>query len=299
MAGDTIKKYIWLVDTIMRHRFITRKELNSLWVKNIDLSGGNPMPRRTFYTYLRGIESTFDINIACNPATFEYSIEGGSDADGELRSWLLDSMAVSGSIADSRMVSHRIMFEDVPSAHEFLAIILQGVKENRRIQFEYTPFDRSGTAEVVLEPYFLRIFKQRWYVIGNEPKKNGIRTYSLDRFKRVRLLDATFKAPEFDVKEYFKDCVGIYHDKGSAKEVKLKVKHSQARYLRALPLHPSQQEEIHDKYSIFTYKILITFDLVQEILALGSNVEVVAPKSLQVKVVEELKNALKNYKSSI
>ena len=86
MAGDTIKKYIWLVDTIMRHRFITRKELNSLWVKNIDLSGGNPMPRRTFYTYLRGIESTFDINIACNPATFEYSIEGGSDADGELRS---------------------------------------------------------------------------------------------------------------------------------------------------------------------------------------------------------------------
>ena len=115
---------------------------------------------------------------------------------------------------------------------------------------------------------------------------------------KVLMIDDNVNLIEM-VKEYFKDCVGIYHDKGSAKEVKLKVKQSQARYLRALPLHPSQQEEIHDKYSIFTYKILITFDLVQEILALGSNVEVVAPKSLQVKVVEELKNALKNYKSSI
>lgn len=295
MTNGVIAKYIWLADTIMRHKFITRKEIDRLWILNTDLSEGNSMPRRTFHNYLRGIESTFNITILCNPSTFEYYIEESDEVNDDFRAWLLDSVAISGSLSDSRKVANRIMFENIPSAHEYLSIILEGVKENRRIEFEYKAFDRSGSSKVVLEPYFLRIFKQRWYVIGNEPKKNDIRTYSLDRFKSVRLLQETFGEPTLDVKEYFKDCFGIYRDKSTVKEITIKATSEQARYLRALPLHASQHEDLHDTYSIFHYRMLITYDFIQEILAMGDKVEVISPQTLRIQIIETLKNALSRY----
>ena len=39
----------------------------------------------------------------------------------------------------------------------------------------------------------------------------------------------------------------------------------QAKYFRALPLHHTQEEAVHDAYSIFYYKMKITDDLVSEL----------------------------------
>ena len=83
--------------------------------------------------------------------------------------------------------------------------------------------------------------------------------------------------------------------KGEPKEIVLKSTANQAKYLRALPLHHSQREEVHDSYSLFHYKLLITYDFVQEILSLGSQVQVIAPPELKAAVVNELKLALDSY----
>ena len=65
------------------------------------------------------------------------------------------------------------------------------------------------------------------------------------------------------------------------KDIALRVSHTQARYLRALPLHHTQSEEVHDTYSIFRYRMLLTYDLYEKILSLGSNVEVLTPPELK------------------
>ena len=295
MSKNLINKYIWLVDTIMRHKSITRSELNDLWVKNKSLSDGNPMPRRTFYNYCRAIEDTFDITISCNSSTYEYYIENDGEADSSLHDWLLDSVSISGTLADSRQVSSRIVLENVPSARTYLPVILDGVKGNRRLRIKYRAFDRSMTTEILLDPYFVRIFRQRWYVIGVEHQYNSIRTYSLDRITDVQLTSESFQEPDITAEEYYHYCFGIFKDKGSPHNVKLKVEANQAKYFRALPLHHSQQEEIHDSYSIFSYKMLVTVDLMQEILHYGHKIEVLAPKNLRLMVREELTKALAAY----
>lgn len=86
--------------------------------------------------------------------------------------------------------------------------------------------------------------------------------------------------------------------KGEPKEVVLKATSNQAKYFRALPLHHSQNEEVHDSYSLFHYHLLITYDFIQEILSHGSQIEVLAPSELKVMVVNELRAALANYKSN-
>lgn len=297
MSKGLINKYIWIIDTIQRYGRITREELNRLWVKS-SIGDGMPMARRTFYNYRQGIAETFNVVVECDPSTFEYYIDSsGSEQEDKLRNWLLDAASMSGMLSDSRDVSDRIILEDVPSARGNLPVVIQAMKESCRINFSYKAYNRINIKrDIVIEPYFVRIFKQLWYVIGYNVKDEAIKTYSLDRMSDLTIRQDTFVVPEgFSAADYFKNCFGIMQSKGEPKEIVLKSTANQAKYLRALPLHHSQREEVHDSYSLFHYKLLITYDFVQEILSLGSQVQVIAPPELKAAVVNELKLALDSY----
>lgn len=297
MARDIINRYVWLVDTISRYGRITLKELGKAWLRS-DISEGKPLARRTFFHYRDGIEEMFDINIQCDKSTFEYYIE---DADGEnnarLRSWLVDSVSMSGMLSNAHDISNRIILENVPSARGHLPIIIDALKQNRRISFSYKSYMRSQpTKGIVLEPYFVKIFRQLWYVIGLNVKEGVIKTYSLDRMSHLNLLTDTFEMPPtVNPSDFFKDCFGIITNRNSPKRIVLRVEPTQAKYFRALPLHSSQQEEVHDGYSIFSYKMRITYDLKEELMSHGASIEVLEPAELKTLIRTELEQALKNY----
>ena len=298
MARNLINRYVWLVDTISRYGRITLKDLNAAWLRS-EISEGKPLARRTFFHYRDGVEEMFDINIKCDKATFEYYID---DKDGEdnarLRSWLVDSVSMSGTLSNARDISSRIMLENVPSAREHLPVVIDALKQNRRIRFSYKSYTRAlPTDGIVLEPYFVKIFKQLWYVIGLNVKDGQIKTYSLDRMSNLNLLQDLFDMPEnVNPSEFFKDCFGIITNQNSAKRIVLRVEPTQAKYFRALPLHNSQQEEVHDNYSIFTYKMRITYDLKEELMSHGASIEVLEPQELKTLIRTELEQALNNYK---
>ncbi|MBR3727574.1 MAG: WYL domain-containing protein [Muribaculaceae bacterium] len=297
MARNLINRYVWLVDTISRYGRITLKDLNAAWLRS-EISEGKPLARRTFFHYRDGVEEMFDINIKCDKATFEYYID---DKDGEdnarLRSWLVDSVSMSGTLSNARDISSRIMLENVPSAREHLPVVIDALKQNRRIRFSYKSYTRAlPTDGIVLEPYFVKIFKQLWYVIGLNVKDGQIKTYSLDRMSNLNLLQDLFDMPgNVNPSEFFKDCFGIITNQNSAKRIVLRVEPTQAKYFRALPLHSSQQEEVHDNYSIFTYKMRITYDLKEELMSHGASIEVLEPQELKTLIRTELEQALKNY----
>ena len=297
MARNLVNRYVWLVDTISRYGRITLNDLNKAWLRS-EISEGKPLARRTFFHYRDGVQDMFDINIQCDKSTFEYYIEeSGSEDNARLRSWLVDSVSMSDTLGNAREISGRIMLENVPSAREHLPLIIDALKQNRRIRFSYKSYTRSlPTDGIVLEPYFVKIFKQLWYVIGLNVKEGQVKTYSLDRMCQLNLLQETFVMPDdINPSEFFKDCFGIITNKNKAKRIVLRVEPTQAKYFRALPLHSSQQEEVHDNYSIFSYRMRITYDLKEEIMSHGASIEVLEPKELKMLIHDELERALKNY----
>ena len=297
MARNMINRYVWLVDTISRYGRITLKDLNAAWLRS-EISEGKPLARRTFFHYRDGVEEMFDINIQCDKATFEYYIDDtGGEENARLLSWLVDSVSMSGTLSNARDISSRIMLENVPSAREHLPVVIDALKQNRRIRFSYKSYTRAlPTDGIVLEPYFVKIFKQLWYVIGLNVKDNLIKTYSLDRMSNLNLLHDSFVMPDnINPSEFFKDCFGIITNQNSAKRIVLRVEPTQAKYFRALPLHRSQQEEVHDQYSIFTYRMRITYDLKEELMSHGASIEVLEPQELKTLIRTELEQALKNY----
>lgn len=296
MNKNLFSRYVWIVDTISRHDGITKERINELWMRS-HLSEGRPIPDRSFYNYRRAIEECFHIDILCNAAGEYYISRDDKSANRSLTNWLLDNYAVNSAMSDTTEVSDRVEVEDVPSAREFLPIALEAMRENLKIRFTYAGFNRSVPEEGILfQPWFLKRYKQRWYMLGLKEKGNEIRTYALDRVREMTLTSDHFSMPrDVSTSDYFGNILGITTSKAEIREIKLKTTPTQAKYFRALPLHPTQSEEIHNDYSIFTYQLQLNYELVHEILSYGPTVTVIAPRELRIMVTTALQETLANY----
>ena len=124
--------------------------------------------------------------------------------------------------------------------------------------------------------------------------------YALDnRFKDLKPANEFFDYPkDFNGEDYFEDCFGIIADQDVKVEtVKLKVTAAQSNYLRSLTLHQTQREiKRTDEYSIFALRLRPTFDFQQEILSMGSDVEVLAPDWFREDTADRVKAMWDKYK---
>lgn len=299
MNKNLISRYIWLVDTLRTHGKLTREQINAHWERS-GMGDGNPLPDRTFYHYRRAVEEIFKLEIACN-AKGEYYIdrEEGENAKG-MSDWLLDNMAINNILTESPDIADRIEIEEVPSAREFLPDVLNAIRTAAAIRFDYAGFNRSLTERGILfQPYFLKRYKQRWYMIGKRVKSGDLRTYALDRVKALELTDERFELPEgLTVDSILGNIVGVTSSKADERTVRLRATRTQAKYFRALPLHRSQTEEITgEDYSVFRYRLKLNYELVHELISLGDSVKILEPKELQIMVTNELRKALDQYQN--
>ena len=288
MAKDLFNRYIWLVDTIYRADGITFEEINEKWLRN-SMSEGLDLPLKTFHNHRKAIEDMFDINIVCDKrGGYKYYIENADDMEkGGVRTWLLNTFAVNNLINESHHLKRRIVFEQIPSGQNFLTPVIEAMRDGMSIEIKYKSFWRQDEYTTDVEPYFVKVFKQRWYLIARNKIKDAIRIYALDRIRALTQTGNAFVMPkDFSPEEYFYNSFGIISQDNCPPEiVELKVYGTQKEYFRTLPLHHSQEEvENADGYSIFRYYLSPTYDFIQEILSHGCEVEVLSPQHLRDEV---------------
>ena len=271
MSQNLLNKYVWLVDTIYRHKFISFERINELWLEN-DMSEGLEIPKRTFHTWIHEVEEMFGLVIMCErKGGYNYYIENAEEIrQGGLRNWLLNTISTGNLLMENRQLKDRILLEEVPSVKDHLSPILDAMKADKTLLITYQSYWREESNTFELEPYCVKLFKQRWYLVGRSPYYNQIRVYALDRIQGLETLEKKFKMPKkFNPKAFFEDYYGIIANENAQVEtVRLKVSANQSNYLRSLPLHPSQKEvEKGEEYSIFELRLCPEFDFQQEILA--------------------------------
>ncbi|KKY60746.1 helix-turn-helix transcriptional regulator [Tannerella forsythia] len=286
MAKHQFRKYIWIIDRLFRTGGITYKELAEAWENSSLNDDGRPLPKRTFDDYKRAIEETFDLNIICNASSgYTYRIENTDDISKDhIKSWLLSSFAVNNIIQESRKLKARILFERIPSGNELLMTIIEAMQTDRRLQMTYQSFHCERPRTFLADPYCVKVSRQRWYVVVFEPECRKIRTYALDRMKRIEPTDESFVFPDtFDAETYFADAFGVIvvPEELDVETIRLKVSEAgnKRKYFRSLPLHPSQNEvERYTDYSVFEYRLYPTYDFFQEVLSHGAEVELLSPE---------------------
>ncbi|MDR0834206.1 MAG: WYL domain-containing protein [Candidatus Symbiothrix sp.] len=300
MAKDLFNKYIWLVDTIYRAEKITFEEINQKWMRNEEMSGGEALPARTFHNQRTAIEELFDINIDCDRRNgYVYFIANKDDMEkGGVRSWLLNTFAVNNLINESHKLKQRILFEEIPSGQRFLTPIIEAMRDGLKIKITYQSFWSGEPHTFEIEPYCVKVFKQRWYLLAYSPDKDALRTYALDRIQDLCMTDKPFKiCKSFNAEIYFDNAFGITVDENiSPCVVKIKVFGNKRKYFNALPLHHSQEEIIKEEdYSVFRYFISPTYEFRQELLSHGAEIEVVSPLEFRAEMAEMAKAMTKLY----
>ena len=236
------------------------------------------------------VESLFNINIVYETTSNVYRIE---DADrfkcSRACRWLLESFSVANLIQAGANMEERILFEEVPGGVEHLETVVKAMQQSRILSIDYRQFGKEPQT-LHFRPYAMKIYNRRWYVVGRASEGGRIINIALDRTLSMAMTDEVFVLPDdFDAKNYYACSVGVYVNENDAPQiVKLRARDIQREYLRTLPMHHSQEEEMatSNEYSVFRYFLCITPELISQILAMGENVEVLEPQELRARVKE-------------
>lgn len=291
-APIIFRQYLWMVETIYLSDGITLQEFNERWIRT-DMSGGIPMIRQTFNRHRKTIQDMLGINIECRPkGGYCYYIEDKDSLKNKsFKSWMLDSLSISNILMDSGSLKERLLMEHIPAGKEYFQTIVRAMKVNHKIRITYRKFGQTESYTLVVEPYAIKTFKQRWYLLAQNNKRSTPTVYALDRMEAVEELTEHFNFPtDFSTKMFFYDNYGVIFDpKLHAQRIVVRAFYPYANYLRTLPLHHSQKELIDTpEYADFEFHLCPTFDFKQELLAQGKDVEVLQPASLR----EDMKQML-------
>lgn len=302
MAKDSFKRYIWILDTIQRYGRITLKELKAKWERSSVNDEGKPLADRTFANYKANIEQIFDIEIKCDRTTNEYFIDNEDDLNGNsIRDWMLNSLSLRNLLNESAGLHERILLEDVPSSHRYLTLILDAMRDNRKLVLTYKGYSMDDYKDMTVHPYSVRLFKRRWYLIGYSEYSKGMRIYMLDRAADARMLGESFDMPEeFDAEAFFEEFHGVHPSRSEKVCVKVKFLASKRDLVRTIPLHSTQKEiEATSSYSVFEYYLRPNFDFKQEILSYMDSAEVLEPITLRREFASVLLDMYKLYRSDL
>ena len=298
MVTELLQKYIWLVQTFVRagKSGLSLGEIEDRWESRFSL----PYSRRTFNNHREAVEEVFGIKIECNRSTNCYYIDYSEDVSDENAetAWLINTFTVNSMLSMGKQrLSGRVSVEDIPSGHIFLTAIMEAMTDGVEIEIDYQKYTAESAEKLTLHPYALKEFAKRWYLIAYCVERKGLRVYGLDRVRKLNVSSKGFKMPKgFDVDELFATSFGIYLPGGKAEIIKYRVSEKEARFLRDLPLHRSQ-EEVEQKDGFVTFSIFACPDknMIMEFCKFGSRIEVLSPAGVRESVAHELQAAARIY----
>ena len=283
-TAGLLNRYVWFVTTIYNRGPISLADLQHRYESHF--GRGEELGERTFHRYTDAVEELFDIEIKYDRARRGYVITDREGIDNmAMRKWLLQTFSVNSVLHESQDLKNRILLEDVPSGQQHLTTIVDAMREGVKLSMTYQSFGAANPTTFDVEPWCVKLFEQRWYMLGMSDK---LRIYALDRIKALEPTERKFKLPKkFDAAKFFEDYYGIIigDEDFDVEPVALKVDSWQSKYLRTLPLHHSQVEvERNEEFSIFEYRLCPSFDFRQKLLLMGAAVEVLAPKALREEI---------------
>ncbi len=306
MISKTYNRYFWLLETLLTSDPLTFEEINMLWEDNPAFDG--PLPIRTFHEHRRGIKEMLGVEIECDRSRGNvYYVKNPEILKGnKIAKWALEKYSIPQDFVTFNGMKDRILLEEIPGGIRHLDSIIKALRTNTELEIGYQKFEDEQGEEHRLtfhvQPYALKVFNHRWYLLCYVKEREGLRSLSLDRFLDVELLKTSFEMPpDFDARKYYANVVGIYVDpKLSITNVKIRTYGLQAEYLRSPPLHKSQREVLskHGEFAEFTYRLCVTPELISQLLAMGDKVEVLEPEELRERMKEELRKSIERYEKT-
>ncbi|MBI9010495.1 MAG: WYL domain-containing protein [Tenericutes bacterium] len=296
---EAIARYSLIINKLRRRPASFEEILDYLKAESEIQSYNYVVSKRTFQRDLNDIRSLYGIEITNDKRNNVYYL---NQQEGTvINERILEAYDTFNALSLNDRIAEHIQFEKRSAlGTEHLFGLLHAIKNSVQIHFSYQSFtDNSKPSTRSVEPYLLKEYKGRWYLVAVDNKDKHIKSFALDRFSDLEITKSTFtKIRASEVEHYYENSFGIVGPnlKTSPEEIVLKFTPHQGKYIKSLPLHHSQIILEDDEQSlVIRLKLHITHDFVMEILSHGANVKVVSPVSLVNEMKRFYQEALEQY----
>ena len=327
---NRVKFYSWLIGLLDR-KHLTFEEIANEWRDANANQDEDELDKRTFHRYRENIQSQFGITVECDKSDgYRYYLKRDPIANDDVTEWMLSSLRLA-SLGDMLKFHNKVMLDTPPYNTEYLDDILAAIDKQYLLKFKYVS-GFGAESDIVLQPAFVRYFKQRWYVVGVKKQRsasegeanssaevdgdadlNGevdvrklVRCLPFDRISFLKLICEKHPLPAklkkfLTPENYYEDCFGIYRmEDVPVEKIRIRAFYPEYNYIEEVPLHESQQKVKESKdgmYREYTLTIRPSRDFLQELLWHGRNIIVLKPESLRQEMVGILKNMTKSYET--
>mgnify|MGYP002512615921 FL=1 len=222
----------------------------------------------------------------------------------------LDSLKKRLDIKEHRRI---IQFDSNPyfEGRNLIGSLFTAISNKQVLALKYHTFKDPQVKEVVVYPYLLKEYNNRWFlIVGVED--GTILNFALDRiddFKPMPHID--YIEPDEDLESRFDDIVGVtlFKDKPT-EDILLWVNEEGYQYVKTKPLHGSQRDvkgeedkTMREKYPalqggrFFRLQCILNYELEQLLMSKMNQLVVLEPATLKDSLINRIKKMDSLYSS--
>ncbi len=175
----------------------------------------------------------------------------------------------------------------IPAPEDLGAELFQSLTQALRARLEVT-FHYQGLSDPAplrrrIRPYHMGYLDQKWYLIGWDTHRRGIRTFALSRMRDVIVSAKPFKKPTgFNLEEHLRGSFGIHSGKpGNETRVEIRFDAWATRLIRERRWHASQEIRADGTGCILVLRLSGLEEIRRWILSWGEHAAVLHPTELR------------------
>lgn len=247
---------------------------------------GFELSRRTVERDLEDLRDEFGVAATYDRPSNTYALPPEQDADMPGLMQLLERAQLLELVQDGGgmgALNRYLHFEGLGLLRgiRHMPPLLRAIRMRREARITYRKFGDAQARVHRMRPHQLREFHGRWYVLGPTDKHERPIALGLDRMEQVEVTASRFKRTDNDLDALYEHSIGVDTSPGKPERVVLHFQPQQAPYVKALPMHASQQIMQEDANGLtLTLYVMVNFELQQIIMGHGTAVHVLEPAHL-------------------
>ena len=304
-VSSTIARYLLIVKKLKQQKYSTKDEISVFlqdqlpFLKNRDQNISMATSSRTLDRDIEDLRRIFGLDIEYCRRNKGYHITNHlkNEMDFQLMMESMDIFNTLSLSAGYQLVVH--LEPRPPRGTSNMPVFVNAIKNYQRVRFNYLKFWDGNTSLREAEPYGIKEYRSRFYLIAKDLRDGMIKTFALDRVTDADVTGGTFRQPkDYNLTEAFfaMPTALLPRQIKSRSAWCFPSQHIRAITLKSLPLHASQAIlEDNDTELTVSLHLVITHDLHMDLLSYGSEVEVLEPESLRREIQEAHQEAAAMY----
>lgn len=178
-----------------------------------------------------------------------------------------------------------------------LEVVQEALMADEQVDVEYRGMGSDESKQMRLHPLGMANRGPVTYLVATAFAYPDVRLYAVHRMTSATRTWETAKQPVgFDLDEYIHSG-GLHFGKGKTIRLSMHITEGLARILEETPMSEDQTLKTEDGGIKLTATVMESWQLNWWIMSQGSNIEIISPPALRIKIASQLANAAAQYKA--